>query len=52
MNSRARFSFGDPTRFVRPSSQTSMAGSTIIACARDRKSPVPSRRSDSFWVNR
>ena len=52
MNSRARFSFGAPTRLVRPSNHTSMAGSTIIAWANDRKSPVPSRRSDAFWASR
>lgn len=40
MNSRARLSWGRPTRLPPPSSQTSIAGSTIIAWASARKSPA------------
>ena len=50
MNSRARFSLGLPTRLPPPSSHSSMAGSTAIACANARKSPVPRRRWLAFWI--
>src|SRR5689334_12044410 len=50
MNSRARFSLGLPTRLPPPSSHSSIAGSTAMAWARVRKSPVPSVRWRAFWI--
>jgi len=51
MNSRARFSFAAPTTLSLPSSQTSIAGSTIIAWASFSNVANASDRSVSFCAS-